>query len=97
MKRDEVIHILKEHQGELAKQFGVQSLTLFGSVARDQAISGSDVDLLVEFNRPVGLFKLFALQDCVEVLLGCPVDLGTSNSLKPCIRLRVLAEALDVI
>ena len=97
MKRDEVIRILKEHQDELAEQFGVQSLALFGSVVRDQATPGSDVDLLVEFDRPVGLFKLFALQDRLEALLGCPVDLGTPNSLKARIRPRVLTEALNVI
>jgi predicted nucleotidyltransferase len=38
---------------------------------------GSDVDLLVEFNRPVGLFSFLELQNHLEVLLGCAVDLGT--------------------
>lgn len=97
MIRDEAIRILKEHRDELADQFGVQSLSLFGSVARDQTTPISDVDLLVEFNRPVGLFKMFALQDRLEALLGCPVDLGTPNSLKERIRPRVLAEALNVL
>ncbi len=62
MKRDEIIRILNEHRAELAKQYGVKSLALFGSVARDEATPASDVDLLVEFDRPVGLFGLFALQ-----------------------------------
>jgi uncharacterized protein len=69
---------------------------VFGSVARDAATSTSDVDLLVEFDRPVGYFGLFALQDYLENLLGCSVDLGTPESLRPAIRERVLGEAIHV-
>ncbi len=96
MKRDEIIRILNEHRAELTKQYGVKSLALFGSVARDEATPASDVDLLVEFDRPVGLFGLFALQDHLENLFGCPVDLGTPDSLKPRLRSTVLAECIHV-
>ncbi len=96
MKREAIIHLLKQQNAELARQFGVKSLSLFGSVARDEATSVSDVDLLVEFNRPTGYFGLFALQDHLEKLLGCPVDLGTPDSLKPYIRERVQGELIRV-
>ena len=96
MKQDLVLQILKQKSTELTKQFGVKSLLLFGSVARDEATTASDVDLLVEFNRPVGYFGLFALQDYLEKLLGCPVDLGTPDSLKPYIRERVMGELIRV-
>jgi predicted nucleotidyltransferase len=96
VKRDDVIRLLTEQRGNLAQRFGVQSLALFGSVARDEATSTSDVDLLVEFNRPVGLFGLFALQNHLEALLGCAVDLGTPDSLKPRLKERVLQEAIHV-
>jgi predicted nucleotidyltransferase len=96
MKRVQVISILNKHRGELSERFGVRSLAIFGSVARDAATSASDVDLLVDFDRPVGLFGLFALQDYLETILGCPVDLGTPNSLKPRIREEVLAESFNV-
>jgi len=96
MKQDVVIAILQQKHTELTKQFGVKSLLLFGSVARDEATSKSDVDLLVEFNRPVGYFGLFALQDYLEKLLGCSVDLGTPNSLKPYVRERILRELIRV-
>jgi predicted nucleotidyltransferase len=55
------------------------------------------VDLLVEFNRPVGYFGLFALQDYLEKLLDCSVDLGTPDSLKPYIRERVMGNLIQVI
>jgi predicted nucleotidyltransferase len=96
MKQDAVIQILKQKNAELTNQFGVKSLLLFGSVARNEATVTSDVDLLVEFDRPVGYFGLFALQDYLEKLLGCSVDLGTPNSLKPYIRERIMAELIRV-
>jgi predicted nucleotidyltransferase len=96
MKQADVLRILKQKNAEIAKSFGVESLLLFGSVARDEATPKSDVDLLVEFNRPVGYFGLFALQDYLEDLLGCPVDLGTPDSLKPHIRERVMGESIRV-
>ena len=96
MKQDAVLRILKQKNAELTQQFGVKSLLLFGSLARNEATSASDVDLLVEFNRPVGYFGLFALQDYLEKLLGCPVDLGTPGSLKPYVKERIMGEIIDV-
>jgi len=96
MKQEVVLQTLKQKNAELITKFGVKSLLLFGSVARNEATSTSDVDLLVEFNRPVGYFGLFALQDYLEKLLGCPVDLGTPDSLRPYIKERVMGELIRV-
>ncbi len=96
MKQEVVLQTLKQKNAELINKFGVKSLQLFGSVARDDATSTSDVDLLVEFSRPVGYFGLFALQDYLEKLLGCPVDLGTPDSLRPYIKERVMGELIRV-
>ena len=96
MKQEDVLQILKQKNAELTKQFGVKSLLMFGSVARNEATQTSDVDFLVEFNRPVGYFGLFALQDYLEKLLGCSVDLGTPNSLKPYIKKRIEGELIRV-
>jgi uncharacterized protein len=96
MKRDQITQILQKHRMELQHKYGVRSLSLFGSVARDEAGLTSDVDLLVEFDRPVGYFSLFALQDYLESLLGQKVDLGTPNSLKPRIREHVMRECVRV-
>lgn len=97
MSRQEVLSTLKAQLGGLHQRFGVVRLTLFGSVARDEAVQGSDVDLLVEFDKPVGLFSFLELQSHLETLLGCAVDLGTPQSLKPRLRARVMAEAVDVV
>lgn len=96
MKRKDAIEILSARRSDLHREFGVRSLALFGSVARDEAGEGSDVDVLVEFDRPTGLFGLIRLQQHLEVLLGCKVDVGTAAGLRPRIRERVLHEALRV-
>jgi uncharacterized protein len=96
MKKSEVIRILKSHRKEFEEHFNVSSLSLFGSVARDEASVGSDVDLLVEFSKPVGLFQFIELQQRLEELLNCKVDLGTYRSLKPRIKEQVLQEAIRV-
>jgi len=96
MKRDAVIRLIQKENASLKQQYGIKSLSLFGSVARDEATSASDIDLLVEFERPTTYFGLFALQNHLEKLLGCSVDLGTPDSLKPRIRERVLSECIRV-
>src|SRR5947207_1260154 len=81
MRRDDVLAILSSHRDEL-DGFYVKSLSIFGSVARDEAGPESDVDVLVEFTRPVNFFHLFALEDYLESLLGRRVDLTTAGGLK---------------
>ncbi len=72
MKRDEVLRILREHRDELRREYGAKSLALFGSVARNDTTDASDVDVLVEFDRPVSLFDLVGLQLDLQTLLGVP-------------------------
>jgi len=96
MKRDAVLRILTAQKDDLRRRFGVKSLARFGSVARDDATDVSDVDILAEFDRPAGYFALIGLQEHLESLLGCKVDVGTPRSLKPRIRANVLRECVHV-
>ena len=95
MRRDEVLQVLSENREEI-RAFEIERLALFGSVARDEARPGSDVDLLVKF-RPeaqVGFFELVRLKARLEELLGARVDLVTEDALKRQLRERVLGEAI---
>lgn len=96
MKRATAIAQLAAHSEELRQQFGVASLAIFGSTARDEAQPESDIDLLVEFERPTGLFGLIRLQFHLEALLGTTVDVGTIGGLRPRVREHVLAESIYV-
>ncbi len=70
-------------------------MAIFGSVARGEAGPDSDVDLLVEFSRPVGLFHFIGVKEYLEQLLGRPVDLVTRDAIKRQFRDAILAEAVD--
>jgi hypothetical protein len=95
MKRDEVLAIVKAHQVRL-QELGVKSLELFGSVARDEARPDSDVDFLVEFSKPIGLFGFSRIRLYLEDILDRPVDLGTLDALKEHLREPVLEDVIRV-
>lgn len=96
VNKQHVLDTLSAHKDHL-DEFAVKALFLFGSVARDEATQASDVDFLVEFDRPVGLFTLLGLKAYLEALLGCAVDVGTPSSLRPHLREAVLKEAIRAI
>jgi predicted nucleotidyltransferase len=96
MNRREVQSRLAAHSEEL-RSMGVTSLALFGSTARNESSIESDVDLLVEFDRPVGLFHFFSVQHRLEEILGArKVDLVQRGALHPALREHILAEAIRV-
>ena len=93
MKRDDVLRILSGHRQDLDR-FKVKSLAIFGSVARDQARADSDIDILVEFSEPVGIFEFLDLKEYLESILSGRVDLATEQALKKQLREQILKEAI---
>ncbi|MEW5825674.1 MAG: nucleotidyltransferase family protein [Candidatus Bipolaricaulota bacterium] len=93
-EREAVLAKLAGHRTDLTR-LGVRSLALFGSTVRGEARVGSDVDLLVDFARPVGLFGFLEVKSYLEQLLGRRVDLVTARALRPEGRDAVLREAVD--
>ena len=77
LTRDTAIQLLRRNLEYLSAEYGVSRIGLFGSVARDVSTDSSDVDLVVEFSRPIG-FRFVDLADYLEGLLGRKVDLLTS-------------------
>jgi predicted nucleotidyltransferase len=71
------------------RSMGVTSLQLFGSAGRDELTPASDVDALVEFERPVGAFAFMDVRDFLAGILGRDVDLVTPDAVRPWMRDRV--------
>lgn len=92
---NDVLTKVKAHQAAL-ESMGVKSLDLFGSVARNQASLTSDIDFLIEFSKPIGLFQLLEIQYFLEDLLERSIDLGTADSLKEHLREPVLEDSIRV-
>jgi predicted nucleotidyltransferase len=95
MRRDEVLAILAAHRDEIWSR-GVKSLSLFGSMARDEDDPGSEIDILVEIGqRPFGMLAFVGLQLYLEEILGRPVHLVTPNGIQESdLRDRILKEAV---
>ncbi len=96
MIRALVLDRLEQRLPELQTRYGVASLGLFGSVAKDTEGPDSDVDLLVEFIGEPTFARYMGLKEDLEALLARRVDLVTTTGLKPRIRERVLAELIHV-
>ncbi len=96
MKRDDVVRILREQQKELVERYHIAYLSLFGPVIKDGMRLKSGVGILVKFARPTGLFEFINLKKQLEVLLGCKVELGKPQSLRPQFRTLILQEAIRV-
>jgi len=94
--RQDILSSLKKLKGEVTREYFVKTIGVFGSVARNEETEQSDLDLLVEFSKPVGFVTFMRLENFLSERLGERVDLVTSDSLKPVIRQGVLAEVIYV-
>jgi predicted nucleotidyltransferase len=95
--RHDVIERCKRAEPQI-RAMGVRRIALFGSIARGEARTDSDVDLLVEFEPGGKSFDRFlALSELLERLLGRRVELITTEALSPYIGPHILAEAEDVV
>ena len=94
MKQNDVLKKLAANRNEL-EALGVSSLALFGSVARDEALDTSDVDILIEFDTQVGLFHFAHVKRRLSEILGCSVDLVTRAALRDEMKEEILRELVN--
>jgi len=83
---------LKENMPLLREKYNVKTLGVFGSYIRGEQKKKSDVDILVEFERPLGLLEFVGLELLLSKLLGKKVDLVMKTALKPKIGKHILEE-----
>jgi len=95
MYTQQVLRTLREHELEL-KAAGIVHLRIFGSVARGESSSSSDVDLMAEFDKSkrLTLVKIGSLQCRLTDMLGTPVELSSSEWMREPVRSRALREAV---
>jgi predicted nucleotidyltransferase len=81
-KLSEITSLLESHKKVMQEKYNIKTIGIFGSVARGDATDLSDVDILVEFDKPIGL-DFVLLADEIESILGVKIDLVTPNAIKP--------------
>ena len=93
---NEIKEAIQEKIPYIRENYGVGRIGIFGSVARQDDSQASDIDLLVEFDRPVGFIKFVRLEGYLETVLGRKVDLVTRNALKPATKEGILKDVVYV-
>lgn len=95
-ERDRILETLRGALPDLRRRWPIRSLALFGSIVRGEAGSDSDLDVLVDFEQPIGLSAFISLEAALVELTGRRVDLVTRAALKEHIGERVLGEAVPL-
>jgi len=93
---DEIKELIQSHKDELRQQYGLKEIGVFGSYVKGVQREGSDLDILVEFEKPVGFVKFLQLENRLSELLGVKVEIVTKKALKPFIGKRILQEVIYV-
>ncbi len=88
--------LLEKQKHELKMKYGVKSIGIFGSFVRGEAKSSSDIDVLVEFEKPIRMFKFLELEEYLSKLCGRKVDLVSKKALKPNIGKHILKEVVEI-
>lgn len=83
---------LTAHKPVIQRQFGVKTIGIFGSYIRGEEKRGSDLDVLVEFKKPIGLFEFMDLERYLAKALELKIDLVSRKALKPAIGAHILKE-----
>ena len=91
LSKNDILNKLSDLKPILKRDFSVKEIGLFGSFSEDSFTDDSDIDILVEFERPIG-WKFFSLEIYLENIFGRKIDLVTKNALKEQIKDRILKQ-----
>jgi hypothetical protein len=92
----EIKQVLSQNKEQLLRDYRVKEIGIFGSFVRNEQKRNSDLDILVEFEEPIGLFKFMDLEEYLKKLLGIKVDLVSKKALKPYIGKYILEEVVYI-
>ena len=89
---EELKEIIRGSRKTLEDEYSVKEIALFGSYVTGDQGEESDLDILVEFSKPIGLFRFIELEEYLSKTLGVKVDLVSKKALKPRIGRNILQE-----
>jgi len=96
INKTQVIGKISSQKAFLEDKYFVKEIGIFGSVAREDQQVDSDIDILVDFKNPIGIFDFIRLEDYLSKLLGSKVDLVTKTGLKPVVKDEILNQTIYV-
>jgi len=93
--KQSIINVLITEKPILQNKFSVMKIGLFGSFSIDDATNESDIDILVEFDKPIG-WEFFDLQDYLQNLFNRKIDLVSTKALKPQLRDKIINQTIFI-
>ncbi len=93
---DELKHTLASYKHELEDKYHVKEIGIFGSYAREKQTNNSDLDVLIEFNKPVSLLQIISLENYISDILGIKVDVVTKNNIREELKEAILKDTFLV-
>ena len=93
---EQIKKMITSHKDILRNKFNVKEIGIFGSFIQGNQNKESDVDILVDFTKPVGLIEFIKLEEYLKDLLGIKVDLVLREGIKPALRSNILKQAVYV-
>ena len=93
---EEITATIEALKPQIKERFKVKTIGVFGSYVHGEQNAKSDVDVLVEFEEPIGLFEFMDLEFSLTDALGVKVDLVSKKALKPNIGKRILEEVIVI-
>lgn len=95
-EKEKIIQKLKELKSEIKERYKVNEIGVFGSYVRNEQTANSDIDILIDYERGMTIFKFCELENWLSSILGKKVDLVMKKSLKPNIGKRILNEVIYI-
>ena len=89
---EEIKKELQKHREEFREQYGLKEIGIFGSYVKGEQKENSDIDMLIELEKPIGFVRFMRLENALSQLLGVRVEMVTRKALKPHIGKRILQE-----
>lgn len=89
---EQIMEIIKQYKEDLKKEYGVKEIGIFGSYVKGKQKDISDLDILIELEKPIGFVKFIRLEKRISDILDIKVDLVTKKALKPYIGRQILQE-----
>ncbi len=91
---EQIIKIIELHKDELRRRYSVKEIGIFGSYVRKEQKETSDIDILVNFEKPVSLLRVVSLENYLSDLLGLKVDVVPKEDVRPELKDEILEEAV---
>jgi len=89
---EEIKEMIQKNKVVFRERYGLKEIGIFGSYVKGEQNEESDVDILIELEKPIGFVSFMRLENALSELLGVRVELVTKKALKPYIGKRILEE-----